>query len=335
MDRDPASGKPSCASWIVDASSWTFEPMAARLTFLELRSHQRARGRAFPRCLAAGRSLARWLEPCCIVSVRSFWLLLLATACQPFGIAEEDQAVSKDATSAGTPAPAPASTSSSPATVPAKTPALPATGGPCSGALFCDDFEAGPKGNGLWEGFEAINGDALVRTSPSAGSGSFSLGFIVSPGSQTTHSALRHDLGVLGHVELSFAIRVPMSFGLSGGHVNLAHLDFGEDAELVLAVVGEGNRIGLSTLDEIRTFDSVGDATASAGKWHTVKLVVDLPGTPATSRLSIDGVDVVTGDPLMVDFAGAPPVRLVVGPDYSTTGSAFEVRYDNVRIDGH
>lgn len=266
------------------------------------------------------------------------WLFLLTclAACQPFGrddtpVAESEEsedtsAEPKKKKKTSTDAP-PESTST---TMPTEPPAA-----LCAGAIFCDDFEAGERGNGLWEGFDATGPDAIVRGAPSAGPGSFSLGFDVAPTFDSpVHSALRRSLGEHDRVTLTFALQIPASFG-DTGHSNLAHLDFGYggDEEIVLVIVGTNDRVGLVTRDRDRNYELVNDVPIAPGTWHEVKLFVDLPSDPPTSRLTIDGKDVVTSDELSISFDQPPPVHLTLGPDYKDSPAAFGLRYDDVRVD--
>lgn len=262
------------------------------------------------------------------VRLRFVLLLALIAACQPF-TGEGPQAQASDDTSAESPPKKTSTTKTDmPSTMPE--PQAPAKTSACDGAFFCDDFEASDKGNGQWTGFESVGFDAILHTPPSAGPGMFSLGFLLLDGSDT-HPSLRHDLGAHDHVELGFALRVPRSFGETG-HVNIAHLDFG-DSEVVLTVIGERDRVGLVTLDDKRDFQLVREVAVTPDTWHDVKLVVDLPGEPATSKLTIDGVDVVANDVLAIPFKEAPQVSLTIGPDFKSTSASFEVRYDDVRVD--
>jgi hypothetical protein len=202
----------------------------------------------------------------------------------------------------------------------------------CAGATFCEDFEKSDRGNGLWEEFKAINGDTFGRSAPSAGAGAFSLGVKVAAGGQSRHSALQRQIGTFGHVEMTFQIQIPPTFG-DDGHTNLAHLDFGSGPEFVAAIIGEQNQIGLVIKDANRDYQLVNEVEVTPGTWHKVRLVIDLPGNPPTAHLDIDGKDAVTLDTLSVPFDGPPPFHLTLGPDYKTTTDAFEFRVDDVRID--
>jgi len=202
----------------------------------------------------------------------------------------------------------------------------------CAGATFCEDFEKGPQGNGLWEDFQAINGDVFAPQAPSAGAGASSLEILVTAGTETKHSSLKRDVGSFGHVEMVFSIQIPATFGDSG-HTNITHLDFGSKSEFVATIVGEDNEIGLVIKDKDRNYQLVNKVVASPNEWHKVKLVIDLPGDPPTAHLEIDGKDAVTRDVLNVPFDAPPPFRLTLGPDYKTTEEQFLMRVDDVRID--
>jgi hypothetical protein len=255
----------------------------------------------------------------------------MVTACQPFAVGESGAPAADGLTDA------PPANGKSPPTAPTATSTSPTMPAPksidfCAGATFCDDFEKSDHGNGLWQGFGAINDDTFGRSAPSAGAGAFSLEVKVGPGSQSKHSAVQSDIGSFGHVEMTFAIRIPPTFG-TDGFTNLAHLDFGNESEFVATIMGEQNSVGLAIKDDNRDYQYVNAIEVTPDAWHKVKLVIDLPGTPPTAHMEIDGTDVVTLDTLAVSFDGPPPLELTLGPDYKTTTEPYELRIDDLRID--
>lgn len=254
------------------------------------------------------------------------------TACGPFAAESQPDQASNDMVNAPATSATdkPSSASQSPTT--STSPTMPATADFCAGATFCEDFEKGPQGNGLWEDFKAINGDVFAPQAPSARSGASSLEILVTAGNEKKHSSLKRTIGNFGHVEMRFSIQIPATFGASG-HTNIAHLDFGDNEDFVATLVGEDNEIGLVIKDKDRDYQLVNKVVASPNEWHEVKLVIDLPGAPPTAHLEIDGKDAVTRDILDTDFEAPPPVRLTLGPDYKTTEDQFLMRVDDLRID--
>ena len=253
-------------------------------------------------------------------------LVAFVAACQPFGetVAPEPDDLTEAPPPKRTSSSSAPSSSTSTSTSPTM-PTSPARGDFCAGATFCDDFEKSDKGNGLWQEFTAINGDTFERSAPSAGAGAFSLDLKVAGGGPTKHSALQRDIGIFGHVEMTFAIQIPPTFG-ADGHTNIAHLDFGTGPEFVAV-------IGLVIKDDARSFDLVNEIEVTPKTWHEVRLVIDLPANPPTAHMEIDGKDVVTLDTLAVPFEGPPPFHLTVGADYKSTKDPFEIRIDDLRID--
>lgn len=265
---------------------------------------------------------------------RCFILVALVTACQPFAVGEPGAPAVDDLTDAPPVKGKSTSTAPSSTTSTSTSPTMPAPKPIdfCAGATFCEDFEQSDHGNGLWESFKAVNGDAFGRSAPSAGAGAFSLDVKVGAGPESKHSALQRDIGAFGHVEMTFAIRIPTTLG-ADGFTNLAHLDFGNESEFVATVMGEQNHVGLVIKDDNRDYQFVNSIEVHPDAWHKVRVVIDLPGNPPTAHMDIDGNDVVTLDTVSVSFTSPPPLELTLGPDYKTTTEAYEIRIDDLRID--